>query len=108
MEEDLQAVADIVAGVNLSNGDRQAVKSCLDRLPGLYQELAKTYDVRCRQEIAGVVQRLLAPLTQAAGPGPAEAITSRLRAMQERLGIPGPSFTPPAPAPAKGRTRKAG
>jgi hypothetical protein len=102
MEEDLQAVRAIAEAVPLTDTAREAVKVSLDRLPGLYRELAQTYDVRCRQEISGVVQRLLSQLGQAAA---AEAITGRLRAMQERLGIPGPDFRPPAPAPAPARAR---
>jgi hypothetical protein len=104
MDNDLQAVRDIVDGAGLPDGARQAAKPYLDRLPALYRDLAATYDVRCRQEIAGVVQRLVSPLGQPA----AEAITGRLRAMQDRLGIPGPDFPPPAPAPAGPRKPKAG
>ena len=104
MDEDLQAVRDILRGLVLAEETRQAVGDYLGRLPGLYQELATTYDVRCRQEIAAVVQRMVSHLGQ---PAAAEAVTARLRAMQERLGIPGPDFRPPVPAPAKPRTRKA-
>jgi hypothetical protein len=98
MDEDLRAVRAIVDGVPLSEGASEAVKLSLDRLPQLYRELAQTYDVRCRQEISGVVQRLLSQLGQAAA---AEAIKTRLRDMQERLSIPGPDFRPPAPRPRK-------
>jgi hypothetical protein len=107
VDNDLQAVRDMVAAVALPDGARLAANLYLGQLPGLYRELAVTYDVRCRQEIAGVVQRLLGHLANASA---AEAVTGRLRAMQERLAIPGPDFRPPppAPAPAKARTRQAG
>jgi hypothetical protein len=105
MDNDLQAVRDLVDGADLADGVRLATKPYLDRLPGLYRDLALTYDVRCRQEIAGVVQRLVSYLGQ---PAVREAVTDRLRAMQERLGIPGPDFRPAPPAPSKPRKRKAG
>jgi hypothetical protein len=104
MDNDLQAVRDIVDGAGLPDGARLAANPYLDRLPGLYRELATTYDVRCRQEIAGVVQRLVSSLGQ---PAAAEAVTDRLRAMQDRLGIPGPDFRPPTPAPSRPRKPKA-
>jgi hypothetical protein len=94
VDADLQALRDLLAAAALSERSRAAALQCVGQLPRLYRGLCETYESRYADEIARLVQ---AVCRLAAGvPGLAEAITARLRGMQERLGIPGPEFKPPS------------
>jgi hypothetical protein len=86
----------MLAAAALPDERRAAALQCVGQLPRLYRGLCETYESRYANEIARLVQTACA---LAAGvPGLAEAITALLRDMQERLGIPGPEFRPPAAA----------
>src|SRR4051794_6436389 len=112
MDADFQAMRDLADAAALPEGVRHTLAWCLGQLPPLYRELRRTYDSRHGDEIQRLVRGMLQAL---AGPGAAspdaprvaEAITGRLRAMHERLGIPRLGFTLPGPA-RKARPRKTG
>jgi hypothetical protein len=95
----------MLEAASLPDEPRATALQCLGQLPRLYQALCETCESRYADEIARLVQ---AVRTLVAGvPGLAEALTARLRAMQERLGIPGPAFRLPAAA-KRPPLRKAG
>jgi hypothetical protein len=88
MDADMQAVRAIVDAAPLSDDVRGTVLWCLERLPPLYRDLARTYEARYGDEIV----RLLRGVFQALGgkTATAEAIAARLRSLHGRLGIPVP------------------
>ena len=91
MDTDLQAIRDVVNAATLSDEARQTVAWCLDQLPKLYQELARTYDAKYSDDIRRLVQAILTQLSGPNTPGArraADAVTLQVLAMHERLGIP--------------------
>jgi hypothetical protein len=108
VDADFQAIRDAVDGVKLSADQKHVVTWCLAQLPKLYREFSQTYEVRVKQQIAQLVQQVLHQLASAPDArAVAEAMTVRLCAMHERLGIPGPDFKPLPPPAKKSRQREA-
>jgi hypothetical protein len=112
MEADLQAVEGMVAAAGLPEQERQTLLWCVRQLPQLYRQLAQTNESRHSDDILRLVQGMLKTLKGAGKAYPdaarlAEGITSRLQAMQERLGIPGPDLNS-LHAPRLARPKKSG
>jgi hypothetical protein len=83
-----------VATATLPDDVRATVTWCLDQLPGQYRELDRTYDARHSDEVRRLVEALLGALRAAGARQAAEAVTLRLVAMHERLGIPSLGLKP--------------
>jgi hypothetical protein len=91
MDTDLQAIRDVVNATQLTDEARQTVAWCMDQLPGLYGNLARTYDAKYSDDIRRLVQAILTHLGAAKTPAArraADAVTLQVLAMHERLGIP--------------------
>jgi hypothetical protein len=93
MDADLQAVRDVVDAADLPDEVRERAAWCLGRLPKLYRELAQTSEARFSDEIRRLVQALLVALSPASH-RTAEAVTLRLAALHERLGLPNLDLKP--------------
>ena len=81
---ELETVQGLVRATGLAGGPGQTAVWCLGRLPGLYGEFCRDYDVRSAVEIRRLVGVVLDAVPKVAR-GP---ITDQLRAMHTRLGIP--------------------
>jgi hypothetical protein len=101
--ENLQKV---VTEARLSATMRQQVLQSLDRLPPLYGDFDRTYDIRYRDGIVRLVEAMLYSLGQDSADSPdgskvAGAIVHHLAEMHQRLGIPSLGMKQPAKQPAK-------
>jgi hypothetical protein len=83
----------VVNDARLSASTRQQVLQTIDRLPPLYGELDRTYDIRYRDGIVRLVETMLHSLdrdSEASSDGSkvAGVIMTHLADMHQRLGIP--------------------
>jgi hypothetical protein len=88
---ELETVRGLVGATGLADGPHGTAAWCLDRLPALYDQFCRDYDVRYGDEIGRLVDAVLLAVPPAAR-GP---ITEHLRAMHARLGIPQVKFAAP-------------
>jgi hypothetical protein len=110
MEAALQQMRDLVSEANLPPAVEQQILWGLGKLPQLYADFARTYDIRYRDTIAGQVQGIINTLATQPSPDAArvlEGLVTQLHAMHERLAIPGLTLKMPAPAKVS-RKKKAG
>ena len=114
---ELVTIQKLVAEANIADVPRLTVLRLLKRLPRLYEELCSTYQSRYADEIHRLVRNVFETLPDNAAFAPdasrvTEAISTRLRDVHRRLGIPGlgvpgKQLAPPAAAPGR-PLRKAG
>lgn len=90
MHEDLEAVRLTINGATLSADARRIATWSMEQLPKLYGNLLQAYDSRFADEILCRVQTLLKALGEQ--PDMAQAVSERLVAMHERLGLPKLAF----------------
>jgi hypothetical protein len=85
MEPEFEAIREAVRAADLLDEKRHTVSWCLDQLPGLYREFARTNESRFGDEIRRLTGAALMSLDEEA----AAAVTAQLRALHARLGLPG-------------------
>ena len=103
-ETDLQAIRDGVNVAQLPVNVRTAALWHLDKLPDLYQKLAKTNESRFLDEIQLHVKSMLNTIVVSSS---VETMTNDFREMHERNGIPTLGIKPPvAAAVKKSRAKK--
>jgi hypothetical protein len=84
--KELQDIRGRIQKATLAEDARSTALWCLGRLPGLYQQFRETNNTRYGDEIQRLVNGLRGALAE--DPTAREAVTDRLVAMHERLGIP--------------------
>jgi hypothetical protein len=99
MHNGLESLRQVVRGATLPAETQQSVLRCIDKLPPLYSDWDRTYDIRYRDGIARIVEQILHTLGTtepdgAEGNKVADALISRLAAMHQRLGIPSLGLKP--------------
>jgi hypothetical protein len=107
MDAALQQMQNLVSESSLPPEVRQQCLWALNQLPALYAAFARTYDIRHRDGIAGLVQGIINTLAkQPDGQPVSDRLVNQIRDMHERLAIPGLTLKMPAP-PKTPRKRKA-
>ena len=84
MEEELTTVQGLLEGAGISTESRQAALWCIQQLPGLYRQLASTYDGRHEDEICRLAGAALLKVT---GSPVEKAVREHLVGLHRRLGF---------------------
>jgi hypothetical protein len=100
MELEIEAVREAVRAMDLPDETRHTVGWCLDQLPELCREFARTNESRYGDEIRRLTRAVLFSLGEA---GAGSAVVDQLQALHARLGLPGLVLKPTKPS----RRRKA-
>jgi hypothetical protein len=97
---ELQAIRAMVTDASLAAKIQQSILSSFDKLPGLYDDLDRTYESRFADRITGSVEGMLRILAaKDAGPDAmhvSTTIVNRMRDMHDRYGISVTLKPPPA------------
>ena len=100
---EIATIETLLEGAEMPEDARQTALWCVKQLPGLYRDLARTYDSRHGDEILRLSRAASLKVTD---PRLAEAVREQLVGLHERLGFGRLDLKPPRP-PAR-RSRKAG
>jgi hypothetical protein len=88
---ELQAIRALVTDASLPANIQKSVLASFDKLPGLYDDLDRTYESRFSDRITGSVEGMLRILAaKDAGPDAlhlSATIVNRMREMHDRFGI---------------------
>ena len=108
-EAEVAAVVGWVEATDLSADAKNSLMWCLNQLPALARDFGRTYESRYTDQVLRLEQGMLGKVAEENAAGLAEALIERLRALHERLGLPGvdPKLRP-APPPLPRKKRKAG
>lgn len=82
---ELETMRALIHADRIPDDIRKTATWCLDRLPGLYSDFCRTYEIRYGDEIRRLVAGLLSKLGDVALK---QVVLDQLIAMHERLGIP--------------------
>ena len=93
IESDFERMGRLVQASDMADDDKQMVVGCLRRLPSLCEAFCRSYESRDVEEILRLERGMLARLTDPSHPSlPAQdlakSLTSRLKDLHERLGLP--------------------
>jgi hypothetical protein len=99
---EITTIERLLEGAEMPADARQTALWCVRQLPGLYRDLARTYDSRHGDEILRLSKAASLKVPDASV---AEAVREQLVGLHERLGFGALDLKPPRP-PAR-RSRKA-
>jgi hypothetical protein len=100
VHSELQAIRALVTDASLPANIQHSILVSFDKLPGLYDDLDRTYESRFADRIAGSVEGMLRILAaKDAGPDAmhlSTTIVNRMREMHDRFGVAVTLKLPPA------------
>lgn len=99
MDKALESLRQLVRRATLPAETEQSILRCVDKLPSLYGDWDRTYEIRYRDSIARIVEQILHSLGKVQsdsvdGGHVADGFLSRLAAIHQRLGIPSLGLKP--------------